>query len=205
MTEANRIKRTEVMGLYKTWSSMIQRCTNERNAKHPQYGARGITVCERWRDFDLFYADVGERPFPDAQIDRIDNDKGYEPGNVRWVSRKENQRNRRANHCLTFDGVTKCLAEWEEETGIKSNTILTRIRRGWTAGEALELVPREPKNQLSQRERERRTRECQECGSVFTPRIGQLKQGQGKFCTNKCSLAYGLRLRWERERARSAA
>lgn len=133
------------MGIYKIWSSMIQRCTNERNAKYPQYGGRGITVCDRWRDFDLFYSDVGDKPFPGATIDRIENDAGYGPGNFRWASRKEQQRNRRSNHRLTFNGATKCLAEWEEETGVKSNTILTRIRRNWPVGEALGLLPHEQK------------------------------------------------------------
>jgi len=205
MIEEGKVKRTEVMGLYKVWSSMIQRCTNHRNAKYPEYGGRGISVCDRWMDFDLFYLDMGDKPFPDAQLDRINNDKGYEPGNVRWVSRKENQRNRRANHQLTFNGATKCLVEWEEETGIKANTILTRIRRGWTAGESLGLAHREPKNKLTEQEIQQRSRSCQECGISFTPRIGQIKKGKGKFCTTKCALAYGLRLRWERERAGKAS
>ncbi|MCL1485143.1 hypothetical protein MIH18_23680 (plasmid) [Marinobacter sp. M3C] len=204
MTRPTKIKRTEVMGIYKIWSSMIQRCTNERNAKYPQYGGRGITVCDRWRDFDLFYSDVGDKPFPGATIDRIENDAGYGPGNFRWASRKEQQRNRRSNHRLTFNGATKCLAEWEEETGVKSNTILTRIRRNWPVGEALGLLPHEQKNRLGDLEKKARTRKCKECGCEFMPRFGQIKIGMGKFCGNKCSLAHGLRIRWQREKEKVA-
>ncbi len=201
MNERSRVKRTEVMPVYKVWSSIIQRCTNPRNAKYQDYGGRGITVCERWRDFDHFYKDVGPKPFQGAQIDRIDNDKGYLPGNVRWATRQENQRNRRANHTLTCKGVTRCIQEWSEVTGIKPNTILTRIRRGWRPEQALEIERREPLNRLSEAEKKRRTRACQECGSDFIPRPTQVREGGGKYCSNKCSLKAGLRARWARVKA----
>lgn len=79
---------------YYSWANMIQRCTNPKNHKYPNYGARGITVCERWLTFENFLADVGERP-DGLTLDRKDNDGNYEPGNVRWATHKQQANNRR--------------------------------------------------------------------------------------------------------------
>lgn len=73
---------------------MVDRCTNPENKQYPDYGARGITVCERWMDFEAYYADLGDLP-EGMSLDRLDNDRGYEPGNVRWATRLEQNRNRR--------------------------------------------------------------------------------------------------------------
>lgn len=81
---------------YAAWSSMQQRCTNPARRDYPDYGGRGIRVCELWRDFRNFLADVGPRPSPQHSLDRIDNDGNYEPGNVRWATAKEQRANRRA-------------------------------------------------------------------------------------------------------------
>jgi len=95
---------------YKIWDAMIQRCTNENNQSYRKYGGRGIVVCERWRNsFTSFYKDIGPRPFPEAQIDRIDNDGNYEPGNCRWVSSKINNRNKNSN-VLTGNLVVKMVS-----------------------------------------------------------------------------------------------
>lgn len=81
---------------YAAWNAMLQRCHNPKNRSFKNYGARGITVCERWREsFDAFLADVGPRPSPDLSLDREHNDCGYEPGNVRWATRFEQRANRR--------------------------------------------------------------------------------------------------------------
>lgn len=80
--------------LYRVWADMLQRCRNPKNRWFHRYGGRGITVCDSWTDFENFYADVGERPFPKASLDRIDNDSGYEPGNVRWATQRQQMQNR---------------------------------------------------------------------------------------------------------------
>ncbi|HXB11347.1 MAG TPA: hypothetical protein VNZ45_05130 [Bacteroidia bacterium] len=78
---------------YDTWRCMRARCTRETNDNYMNYGGRGIKVCDRWNDFNNFLEDMGERP-PGLQLDRIDNDGNYEPGNCRWVTPKENSNNR---------------------------------------------------------------------------------------------------------------
>lgn len=115
---------------YMSWQRMLARCEYTKNPSYHRYGARGITVCERWHSFVNFLADMGERP-AGMQLDRIDNDGNYEPGNCRWVSPKENSRHRSSNVMLTFNGVTQCLSAWAEETGVPQWVISTRRLKGW--------------------------------------------------------------------------
>jgi hypothetical protein len=74
---------------------MVQRCTNPRSKDYPRYGGRGITVCDRWLDVELFFEDMGPRPGLEYTLHRIDNDKGYFPGNVKWATAKEHAQNKR--------------------------------------------------------------------------------------------------------------
>lgn len=118
------------------WSNMVQRCTNPRNTSFADYGARGITVCERWRDFGNFLADMGEPP-AGLTLEREQNDQGYEPGNCRWASRAEQALNKRTNRLLEVDGVAKPLKTWCTELGLPYWTVHARLRRGATHTEAL--------------------------------------------------------------------
>jgi len=81
---------------YKVWAGMKSRCSNPRMASWEYYGGRGIKVCERWQTFENFLADMGRRPTSRHQIDRINNDGDYEPGNCRWATPKENAGHRRS-------------------------------------------------------------------------------------------------------------
>lgn len=125
--------------MYRRWNTMRERCNNPRNAKYPNYGGRGITVCQDWQDsFTMFLADVGEPPFHGASIERIDNNQGYFPENVRWASRSEQQRNTSGNHLLTFQGKTQTLVAWCEELALPYFTIAARLnRQGWSVDRAL--------------------------------------------------------------------
>lgn len=123
--------------IYRVWESMNQRCTNPSQISYPNYGGRGIGVCERWKNsFTNFLKDMGE-PLEGLQIDRVDNDDDYCKENCRWVTRTEQCRNRRSNHMVTLNGETKCIAEWSETTGIKPCTIAMRLRRGWSSSKTL--------------------------------------------------------------------
>lgn len=121
--------RTSIYGI---WNQMIQRCYNPNTRFYDRYGGRGITVCERWKTFENFLADMGERPGK-MEIDRYPNNDGnYEPGNCRWATRTQQTRNQRSNALLTFNGRTMCIAAWSEETGVPPTTISQRIKRGWS-------------------------------------------------------------------------
>lgn len=80
---------------YRIWTFMRQRCENPRSNGFDDYGARGIKVCERWRRFENFIADMGRRPSPELSLDRRDNNGNYEPGNCRWATRSTQSRNQR--------------------------------------------------------------------------------------------------------------
>jgi hypothetical protein len=124
--------------IYRIWSGMLTRCFNQKMPQYHNYGGRGITVCERWRQFENFLADMGERP-PGMTLDRYpDNDGNYEPGNCRWATMKEQSRNKRSNRLVTHDGKTATVAEWGERTGIDRHTIGDRIvKSGWSEERAL--------------------------------------------------------------------
>jgi hypothetical protein len=123
---------------YNSWSGIIDRCCNINSNNYSIYGAKGISVCERWRSsFENFLEDMGERP-PGTSIDRIDVLGNYEPGNCRWANAKTQARNRTNNTRYEHDGKNLTLAEWSEITGIKADTINRRIKKlGWPIKEAL--------------------------------------------------------------------
>lgn len=134
----NLVKRLTTHGMsgrreFFVWWDMKERCGNEKCKQFHFYGARGITVCERWvNSFANFYEDMGERPPGKGfSIERIDNSKGYSPDNCKWATSLEQARNTRRNHRLTFKGRTMCVTEWAGELNIPRAVLFYRIRRGW--------------------------------------------------------------------------
>lgn len=120
---------------FKSWESMLQRCTNPNAPDYPRYGGAGITVCERWRKFENFYADMGERP-EGTTIDRSPKKAGnYEPKNCRWATPGEQQRNIKSNLYLTIDGVRRFLVDVADEKGIPRDLLRRRFHAGMVGDE----------------------------------------------------------------------
>ena len=128
---------------YRSWWAMINRCNNPKQKCYHNYGGRGITVCPEWMQFEAFLRDMGERPGLGYWLDRIDNEEGYRPGNCRWVTPKESQRNKRCNVRLTLNGETMVLTDWAARLGIHPMTIHGRIRAGWSLEDALTAKARQ--------------------------------------------------------------
>lgn len=119
------------------WRSMRARCNNSSDAAYANYGGRGIKVCARWDDFTLFLADMGPRP-KGYQLDRRDNERGYEPDNCHWVRQRDNLNNKRTSRKLTWRGETLTVAQWADRTHIHQRTIHNRVfRSGWDVERAL--------------------------------------------------------------------
>lgn len=128
---------------YHIWAGMINRCENPNDTGFAYYGGRGIKICKRWREsFAAFIADVGLRPSPKYSIDRYpDNDGNYEPGNVRWATATEQNRNKQRNRLITIGDQTLTLSEWAEKAGVSKTTAHGRIARGISPEEALFGIP----------------------------------------------------------------
>ena len=138
---------------YRIWRHMRSRCENESTPYFKDYGGRGIKVCHRWMDFNAFFSDMGPRPSVNHSIDRIDNNLGYEPGNCRWATAKEQNRNRRDNVLYEFDGIKATLPEHCERHGVKHKTAFMRLSKGATLELALTKgrIPRNTMNVTVQR------------------------------------------------------
>lgn len=122
--------------MHRIWGAMIQRCHNPKTANYKNYGERGIRVCKRWRSYINFLNDMG-RPEEGMTIERIDNNKGYNPSNCRWASRKEQARNTRQNRWIRFRGRTLCVKDWSRLLKIDTSTIYDRLKRGLSTKEVL--------------------------------------------------------------------
>jgi len=122
---------------HRIWAQMLGRCRCSSNRSFPNYGGRGISVCERWTTFEHFLSDMGDPPLG-TTLERIDNNGAYAPTNCRWASRTEQARNTRSNRLLTHNGRTECLARWAEISGVPAKTIAARLDRyGWALERAL--------------------------------------------------------------------
>lgn len=124
---------------YSVWNSMLNRCRNPKVPNYPSYGGRGITVCPQWYRFETFFADMGVCP-QGLSIDRYpDVDGNYEPGNCRWATNAQQQRNKRNTIHLTHKGITKSLRDWEDDLGLPKEVIYGRIKNGWSPERAIEV------------------------------------------------------------------
>ena len=140
-------KRSEKHGLsrtriYKTYTTMLSRCYDPTRKKYESYGGRGIAVCDEWKnDFLSFYNWAMANGYQDdLQIDRIENDGNYEPGNCKWSTRKEQANNRRDSRHLTYKNQTKTLSQWAEIFGFDNRIVWLRLKRGWSIEKALETA-----------------------------------------------------------------
>jgi hypothetical protein len=128
---------------YRAWKAMIQRCHNPKDRAFACYGRRGIEVCVEWRtSFERFHQDLGSRPSDNHSLDRYPDMNGnYEPSNCRWATKQQQEWNKRTNHPLTIDGVTRTVTEWAIVSGIGRPTIFGRLRRGVPARDAVFGAP----------------------------------------------------------------
>jgi hypothetical protein len=124
---------------YTIWAKIIQRCTNINDKAYPNYGERGITICDEWLNFVNFLQDMGERPSKQHSIDRIDNSKGYNKENCRWATSKEQGRNKRNNILLTFQNETLTVSEWCEKLNLPEKHIRARLKLGWSHEDTLSI------------------------------------------------------------------
>jgi len=122
------------------WSihrSMMDRCYLETSHAYSRYGGRGIDVCERWHDFENFYADMGNKP-KGMSLERVDNNKGYFPDNVRWANSKDQANNRRSNVMLELNGKIQTMQQWCDELGLRIGTVWARLNvYGYSVEKAL--------------------------------------------------------------------
>ena len=129
--------------LHAVWTNMIQRCTNPKNGKYKNYGARGICVCNEWRMFENFYHWAIENGYDEnaefgkCTIDRINVNGNYCPENCRWVDNKTQMKNMTNNHWIEYNGEKHTLSEWEKLLGDRGKLFKSRIQKGWTVENAI--------------------------------------------------------------------
>jgi hypothetical protein len=135
-------RRSDTRYLYRIFERLFQRCYNPNHKAYANYGGRGIRIAPEWDHpsrFPEFFSHVGHRPTNKHTLERIDNNGWYAPGNVRWATRKEQQRNRRNNVLLSFNGETLCRKDMAAKYGIPDCTIKKRLASGWPIKDALTI------------------------------------------------------------------
>jgi hypothetical protein len=123
---------------YASWQHAKARCYNTGDKHFSDYGGRGITMCDRWRDsFELFLADMGPRPSRKHSIDRKNNDGHYEPSNCRWADPFQQANNTRHNRVVSALGAQRTMTEWARALAAKPGLVKARIRYGWSDHDAV--------------------------------------------------------------------
>lgn len=128
-TTSKRFRKHKAKGTpeHNSWRGMRERCDNPNNNHYAQYGGRGITYCERWKEFTTFLSDMGARP-PGCTLDRIDNNGNYGPDNCRWSSPSCQSRNSQRTVHVTYNGKTMCIKDWAKVLGITDGALSHRIK-----------------------------------------------------------------------------
>jgi hypothetical protein len=138
-----RFHRMSNTPVWNIWRGMIQRCRDHNQENYKNYGARGITVCERWNKFQNFFSDMGSSWSEGLEIERKNGLLGYSPENCVWATRIQQMNNMSRNVSLEFRGKTQTVANWARELKIGCSTIHARLRTlGWTVEQALTVRPR---------------------------------------------------------------
>lgn len=140
-------KRSGFSPEYRSWAAMVQRATNPNNPDADAYSGRGISVCDRWLDFEKFLADMGPKPTAKHEIERSDNDLGYTKENCIWETRGRQNRNRRNTHRIIWRGKSIALIDACESVGISYSIVKQRIKLGWN----LDLAMSTPRLEYGQR------------------------------------------------------
>jgi len=139
-SQCHAYSRSQMYRERKSWENMMARCYDSCHHSYPDYGGRGIAVCDGWREsFKEFVSSMGRRP-KGATLERIDNDANYAPDNCRWATRTEQANNRRTNRIITVGGDSLTVAQWSRKLGIDYRVIHSRLYLGWPETDAV-MVP----------------------------------------------------------------
>lgn len=134
--------------LFDVHRQMLRRCSDPKCPDWPNYGGRGIKVCQEWQDVKRFTNWALTSGYAEGlTLDRVDTNGNYEPSNCRWATVLEQARNARRVVMLTVDGVTKPLVEWAEQTGISPRTMKMRVHLGWNDRDTVTIPPVRGRNQ----------------------------------------------------------
>lgn len=127
---------------YQIWEMIVQRTTNPKNTHYSYYGGRGIKISKKWlrgEGFVNFINHIGFAPTQKHTVDRINNSKGYEPDNVRWVTMEEQSKNKRNTNWLTYQNKKLCLADMARQYGLYPQALRSRLKKGWSLKESLTI------------------------------------------------------------------
>lgn len=127
---------------WNSWVKIKQRCTDPNDKNYKSYGGNGRTMAPEWiESFELFLTEIGPKPIGlGYSVDRIDNTKGYVPGNIRWATWKEQANNRSSTVLYSYNGIDLCISDWAKEIGVKRETISDLLKKaGLSVGEIASL------------------------------------------------------------------